>query len=219
VTEPATTAGQLDEVGADLDAGLERLPKPPRAMRAVTIAVMVVTLAICAWLAWSLRTEALYALSHGRALDGGTYTLAKLDDRLNNRYVRARADLRGVQAVRFRRPLDRDEFRVAAAGPDRWVAYRVPEALSGPRFVPPTLVAGRLVRVSDLGPRFRGLGPALAAATGKPSEQAWVLVDGHSPQGAGWLIGLEVMLLAFLAWNGFGLARITRPIRGGVRQD
>ncbi|MBW2453444.1 MAG: hypothetical protein JRI68_02990 [Deltaproteobacteria bacterium] len=219
MTERGTSADDLDEADADLAEGLDSLPEPPRTMRAVTIVVMALTIAVCAWLSWTLRTEAFYAMSDAQAMDGGTYTLAKLDDRLNNRYVRARVELRDVQAVRFRRPLDRDEFRLAAAGPDRWVAYRVPGTIAGPRFVPPTLVAGRLVRVSDLGPRFRGLGAALAEATGKSADQAWVLVDGHGPQGAGWIVGLELLLLAFLAWNGLGLVRLTRRIQTGERRD
>ncbi len=213
MTERAQRAEQLDEASNSLDEGLENLPRPKRTMRTVTIAVMAITIALCGWLTWTLRGEALYGATEGKVLEIGVFTRAKLDERLNNRYVRALVELRGVKAVRFRRPLDRDEYRIAMASQDRWVAYRVPETLSGPRFVPPGLVAGRLVRVSDLGPRFGGLAPALAGASGQPVDQAWVLVDGHSPQAAGWLVGFELMLLAFLAWNGLALVRITRPIR------
>ncbi len=219
MTELGSSAEDLDEGVPNLDEGLDGLPEPPRTMRAVTIVVMALTSILCAWLTWSLRSEALYAMSEPRALEGGSYTQANLDDRLNNRYLRVQVKLADAEAVRFRRPLDGDEFRLAEAGPDRWVAYRVPEALSGPRFVPPTLVAGRAVRVSDLGPRFRGLGPALAEASGRSVDQAWVLVDGHSPRGAGWIVGLELLMLTFLVWNGVGLVRILKPIRAGGRQD
>jgi len=215
VTERAQSAEPLDDVSNSLDAGLKSLPRPRRTMRTVTLVVVAITFALCGWLAWILRGEALYSVTEGKVLEIGVFTRAKLDDRVSNRYVRTLVELRGVKAVRFQRPLDGDEYRLAMATPDRWVAYRVPETLAGPRFVPPGLVAGRLVRVSDLGPRFAGLEPALAEASGQPADQAWVLVDGHSPSSAGWLVGLELMLLAFLGWNGLALLRITRPIRTG----
>jgi hypothetical protein len=219
VTEQAQRAEELDEVGPSLDEGLRGLPRPRRTMRSVTIVVIAITISLCGWLTWSLRGEALYSATEGKVLEIGVFTRAKLDDRVSNRYVRTLIELRGVKAVRFKRLLDRDEYRIAMASPDRWVDYRVPKALAVPRFVPPGLVAGRLVRVAELGPRFRGLASALSEASGQPAGQAWVLVDGHSPSAAGWLVGLEIMLLAFLAWNGLALVRITRPIRPDGRDD
>jgi hypothetical protein len=67
--------------------------------------------------------------------------------------------------------------------------------------------------VSDLGLRQKGLREAVAeAGLEPPKDDAWLLVDGESPQGLRWAMGLFVLLLAFAAFNVLGLVRLGRPI-------
>jgi hypothetical protein len=87
------------------------------------------------------------------------------------------------------------------------VVYQVPASLEGPRFVPPTLASGRLVSIDSLGPRFRGLGHALGGGKG------WVLLDGEDPASVSWIAGLELLLLGFVAWSTWSIARVLRRPR------
>lgn len=199
----------------------ERQAEPRRTMRSVTVAVMALTAIVTGWLAWSLRGEAAYALRSQTPTHAGILTDADLAGHEGS-FVRGYARLDGQSAVRFRRPLERDAYRVAQAAPafrggtqdaakaEVWVVYGVPAALDGPRFVPPQLVAGRLSRVEDLGVRYGGLADAIAELGGK--SNAWVLIDGEDPEGLGWLLGLEVLLLAFIGFNALAIGRVMRRI-------
>jgi hypothetical protein len=120
-----------------------------------------------------------------------------------------------TKAIRYKRPLERDSYRLAALDGNSsiWVQVRVPEHEEGPRFVPPASFVGRLVPVSDLGLRQRGLRDAVGeAGLEPPRDDAWLLLDGESPQGTRWAIGLLVLLLAFTAFAVVGLLKLGRPI-------
>jgi hypothetical protein len=195
---------EASETDRGVDRDLARLPAPRRPMRRLALAVMVVTAALGGWLALSVAGEAVYALGTRSPVEVDDLASADLAG-VSGRYLRAGVKL-GDPALSFRRPLDSDRHQVAPAGPDRWVIYAIPASLDGPRFVPPSLAAGRLVRVDELGPRFRGVRDALGPA----AERGWVLLDGEDPASAGWLAGLELLLLAFVAWNLWSIARVLR---------
>jgi hypothetical protein len=120
-----------------------------------------------------------------------------------------------TRAIRYKRPLERDSYRLAQLDgePRVWVQVRVPELEEGPRFVPPASFVGRLLPVSALGIRQRGLRSAVGEAGLEPiPDDAWLLLDGESPQGLRWSIGLLVLLLAFSSFSVVGLVRLGRPI-------
>jgi hypothetical protein len=88
--------------------------------------------------------------------------------------------------------------------------------MEGPRFVPPTSFVGRLVPVASAGLRYRSAREGVEAVGGaRVAEDAWLLVDGAAPAGARWAIGVLGMLVAFAAFNVWGLVRLLRPIRDG----
>jgi len=207
----------------DDEQDLAELPRPRRVMRTVTVVIMVVTALLASWLATSLWPEASYALRAPAAQDLGVLPAADLAAH-DGGFVRGYVKLDGVPTASYRRPLESGTYRVGlaapppAAGVDEgaprrvWVIYRVPASEEGPRFVPPKLVAGRLARVRDLGVRFQGVTGVLAQAGGVQAED-WVLVDSETPSAVGWVLGLEVLLLLFVAFNVVSVARVLRPVR------
>lgn len=194
---------------------LTALPKPPKRMRSVTLGVLAVTGALAVLMAWSLRAEGRYALSEDAVLDLGELSGVKLDDQVANRYVRGRVSLERSKQVSYRRLAERDLYQVTpvANREGLWVEYRVLRQMSGPRFIPPTSVAGRLVPVAELGGRYRGIGAALAEATGRGIGSDWILVDGHDPKSTTWVLGLITLLLVFAGWSALAAFRILRRVR------
>ena len=184
---------------------LTRLPAPPKTMRTIALGLMALTGLLSAWLAIALAPETIYALSERSAVEVHDLA-AQAGPALENRYVRAPVQLSG-DPIRFRRLLDTDSHQAQAAGPGIWVVYQVPASMEGPRFVPPTLASGRLVSIDSLGPRFRGLGSALGGGKG------WVLLDGEDPASVSWIAGLELLLLGFVAWSTWSIARVLRRPR------
>ena len=180
------------------------LPEPKRTLRTATLGVMAVTAVVSALLAWSLLPEARYALGASEPVDLGALAEADLAKH-DNGYVRVRVTL-SEPAAKFRRPLEQSHYRLAQAKEGNWVVYSMPDGYAEKRFLPPTLVAGRLTRASQLGARFAGV----ADTTG---PDAWVLVDGDAPFGLTWLVGLLTMLAGFLLFNVLGLVRVLRPVR------
>jgi hypothetical protein len=190
---------------ARLEEDLSRLPAPPRRVRIVALALMAITGALAAWLAIALGPEALYALGDGSAVELGRFRDANPGAADENVRVRAKVELQGAP-VQFKRLLDGNRYHAAADGPGRWVVYAVPTSVEGPRFIPPNLVAGRLVRIESLGARFRGLASAIGETSG------WVIVDGEDPESVSWIAGLELLLLAFVAWTTWSIARVLRRV-------
>jgi hypothetical protein len=197
---------------AALDQELLALPRPPRAARTATLVLMAITVLGSLWLGWSLRFDVRYLFVDDDPVVLPPLAQAPLSSDLEGRFVRSSVALDGAVAASFRRPLDPDVFALARAGDDRWVIYRVPGQLAGPRFVPPRLVAGRLAKFSSLGPRFAGV----AGALGAPADH-WVVIDGEVPDEMGWLLGLEVMLLGCAIWLVSSAVTILRPPRHARR--
>ncbi len=214
---------QADAEGASVASGgtdeeLAALEAAPQRSRRVTLVVMAVSAVLTALLVWSLGGEAYYAVRDTAPVDVGDLARAELGSELDNRHVRGRANLDGARGVVFRRFGDSDshDARPVVGAPHIWVTYRVPASFAGPRFVMPEVLSGRLVRLADVGIRYRGLSAALAQSPGPPvPPDAWLLQEGVDPAATRWVLAFTVLLLGFLGWNVYGIARLLRwPRRG-----
>ena len=197
------------------DHELAELPPPRRPWRRTTLAVLALSAVGSIALAVSVLPDVAYSIRGGDPVGLGELGTKGLDRHLANRWVQGQGQLSVTKAIRYKRPLERDSYRLAAleGNPRIWVQVRVPEHEEGPRFVPPASFVGRLVPVSDLGLRQRGLRDAVGeAGLEPPRDDAWFLLDGESPQGTRWAIGLLVLLVAFTAFAVVGLLKLGRPI-------
>ena len=201
------------------DPELLALPAPPKRERWLTVAVMSITCLAAVLLAWSLRSEARYALAAGVPQDLGDLTALAPAAPNANTYVSGTTKLLGTQgAIKYGRPAESDTFRLApVAGNEKlWVEIRVPEGFEGPRFIPPSSFAGRLVPFKEAGLRHSGLRDTVHAQTGKavPAD-AWILIDGSSPRASRWALALVALFLSFAGWNAIGVARLVARVRDG----
>lgn len=195
---------------------LAGLPPPRRPFRRTTLAVMGLTAVAALSIAFGLRGEVGYSLSFGPPRDVGELSGLELGASLQNVWVRAEGELSTSDVARYSRPLDSDSYRLARVEgqPRLWVELRVPREADGERFVPPGSFVGRLVPLRAATLRYGGLPEAieearLPALTGGD----WLLVDGESPAGLRWSIGLVVLLVGFAAFNLFGIVYLARPVR------
>ena len=205
---------------AEPDPELLALPAPPKKERTVTVIVMGITAIAAAGLALALRGEALYAISSGQPADLGELASLRPKEDLDNRYVRATGLLGTQGAIRYGRAAEGDSFRLApiAGTSNVWVEIRVPEGFEGPRYVPPTSFAGRLVPFKKAGVRHVGLASAARAQTGVAMpEDAWLLIDGGSPRASRWAVALAALFVAFAVWNLLGVARVLGRVKDGTR--
>lgn len=209
---PAVLAAPHED---EVDPELVALPAPPAAERRRTLALLGVVAVTASAMVFALRGEAAYALRSATASDAGDlYALdaTKVED---NAYVRAHGSLGGALAVRFERPFEGDTYRVSPVmgRRDLWVEVRVPSGEEGARYVPPTSFSGRLVRWDASGVRYRGLASAVQSLTGEAvPKDARLLVDGESPAGARWALGLAGMFVAFAVWSVVMLGRFARRV-------
>jgi len=198
------------------DQELAELPAPRRPWRRTTLLVLLLGSIGSLFLAMSVLPDVAYSLRGGEPVALGELgNNRRLDRGLANRWVQGEGELSTTKAIRYKRPLERDSYRLAelADNPRVWVQVRVPENEEGPRFVPPASFVGRLVPVSELSLRQRGLPDAVEkAGLEPPPADAWLLVDGESPKGQRWALGLLALLLAFSAFNVVGLLRLGRAI-------
>ncbi len=204
---------------AAADPDLTGLPEPRRPGRRLTLACMAVTIVLALGLAWALRGDAAYALRDGSPSELGNLSYFEPRPDVGNRWVRGEALLATAGAIRYARPLERDTYRLAqVAGNARlWIEMRVPEGLEGPRFVPPTSLVGRLVPMADAGLRYLSAREGVSAVGGAGvAADAWLLVDGETPAGSRWALGVVAMLLGFAAFNVWGMLRLLRPIKDGA---
>ncbi len=202
-----------DESEIESDEELLELPPPPRRARSITLVVVTLTALLALGLAWSLLPEARYALQKMVApIDVGSLATAQLGPQHAGRFVRANVSAAKAKVVSFRRVGEADGYRVAlvAGGKQpRFVEFRVSASQEGPRFVPPTLAAGRLVPIAQLGARHRGLSSALESLAAS-SASGWILLDGDDPDSVAWVLGLELLLLLFAGWCLVAVFRIVR---------
>jgi hypothetical protein len=194
---------------------LAELPPPRRPWRRATLVTLASGAVASVLFAAAVVPDVRYSLRGGAARDIGELERLAPGRELADAWVRGEGRLSVTNAIRYRRPLERDSYRLASVddNPRVWVQIRVPEGEEHPRFVPPDSFVGRLVPISKLGLRQRGLADAVSAAGLPPlREDAWLLVDGESPAALRWVLGLLALLLAFAAFNVVGLVRLLRPI-------
>jgi hypothetical protein len=142
-------------------------------------------------------------------LDLGDLQQVKLSADLANRAVRGSGVL-DSRAIAYRRPLESSEYRlVPLLGSDRlWIELPIPSQLDPSRFIPPTSFVGRLVPLQQAGLGYE----TLAQMQLDPQLQgAWVLLDGQSPEGTRWVIGVLLLLAGFAGFASVGLYRVLRP--------
>jgi hypothetical protein len=198
------------------DPELLSLPAPPKRERTLTVVLMLLTALAAAWMAISLMGEARYALTPGQPLEVGDLALLHPGADVANRYVRAAGLMGTTGAIRYGRAAEGDSFRLApvAGNPKVWVELRVPEGFEGPRFVPPTSFAGRLVPFNHSGVRHVGLLKTVHDRTEVTvPDDAWLLIDGGSPRASRWAVALAILFLGFTAWNLASVARVLARVR------
>jgi len=198
------------------DPELLSLPAPPKRERTVTVLLMLVTAFAATWMAISLLGEARYALTSGHPQEVGDLSTIHPGADLTNRYVRAAGLMGTTGAIRYGRAAEGDSFRLApvAGNPKVWVELRVPEGFEGPRFVPPTSFAGRLVPFNHAGVRHEGLLKTVHDQTEVAvPDDAWLLIDGGSPRASRWAVALAILFLGFTAWNLVSVARVLARVR------
>jgi hypothetical protein len=197
------------------DPELEALPAPPKRERTTAVVLMVLTAVAAVAMSVLLFGEARYALATSAPAEVGDLATIQPAEGMANKYVFATGLLGASGAIRYARTAESDSFRLmpVAGNPSIWVEIRVPEGFEGPRFVPPTKFAGRLVPMAKAGMRHVGLAKAVKDQTDVTvPEGAWLLIDGSSPRASRWAIALAAMFLAFAGWNLFGVARVLRPV-------
>lgn len=207
------------------DPELLALPAPPKRERLLTVALMAITAIAAGLLAWSLRSEARYAIASSAPKDLGDLVGFDAGSAQPNTYVTGSSKLLGTKgAIKYGRPAESDSFRLApVAGNDKlWVEIRVPEGFEGPRFIPPTTFAGRLVPFSEAGLRHSGLPETVRQkGGGNVPADAWILIDGSSPRASRWALALVVVFAAFALWNVVGVVRLLARVKddGGGNQQ
>jgi hypothetical protein len=208
---------ELSATRAASEHDLEALPAPRHPWRKLTFATMTIAALGSLVLAFTLRGEAIYAL---RTQSPVTLNVAKVSEqKLSNQWVHAEATLRADAAVHFRRPLESDSYRVARTlENDRlYVQIRVPDDPhdpTGQHFVPPVSFAGRLIPMNSAGLRHSAVRHAIEeAGVGPVPPDAWLLIEGESPGSVRWALALEILFIAFAAFNIFGLARLARRVQ------
>ncbi len=215
-SNPTSALHPSDTAIPSVDPELLSLPAPPKRERTAAVVLMALTALAAAWMAFALLAEARYALVPGQPFEVGDLTSLHPGVDLQNRYVRASGLLGTTGAIRYGRAAEGDSFRLApvAGNPKLWVEIRVPEGFEGPRFVPPTTFAGRLVPFREAGVRHVGLLKAVPAQTEVTvPPDAWLLVDGSSPRASRWAVALALLFAGFAAWNVAGVARVLARVR------
>jgi hypothetical protein len=197
---------------------LASLPAPRRPWRRVTLVTLALGALGSLALSFAVLPDVVYSLHGGSPRDLGDLVSARLEPALSDAWVHGEAQLSATRAIRYARPLEHDTYRLASVegNPRVWVQIRVPANEESSRFVPPDSFVGRLLKVSSLGIRQRGLPEAVReSGVEPPPADAWLLVDGESPAAMRWAFGLLGLLLAFATFNVVGLVRLTRPIPTG----
>jgi hypothetical protein len=209
-------ARELDLPAETTDAELEALPPPRRPWRGLTLVCMGVTLLLSLLILVSLRHELAFSFRGSEPEPIGELSRFRPSSQHQNHWVHGMGELVPEQAVAYRRPLERDSYRLArvVGSRDLWVQVRVPYDEADPehvRFVPPTSFVGRLIAADARGLRYTELGSAVAESGIELPSEAWILVDGEAPSTTRWTIGLGLLLLGFAAFNAVGLVQLLRP--------
>jgi hypothetical protein len=195
------------------DPELSALPKPRRPWRKATLVSLGLVALSASFLILALRSQIQYSLRSGQPTELGDLAQFEPSSDVANTWVHGSGVL-SVEAAGYKRPLDSDRFRLAPVegNPNLWVELREPAESREEFFVPPASFVGRLVPLASPGLRHADLRRALTSSGQKaPGEAAWVLIDGETPEGSRWVLGLAAMLLGFVGFSAFGLLTLLRP--------
>jgi hypothetical protein len=195
------------------DPELSALPKPRRPWRRATLVSLTLVALSASFLILALRSHVQYALRGGPPAELGDLGQYEPGSEVGNTWVHG-AGVLSPNAVGYKRPLDSDRFRLAPVegNPKVWVELREPSDARSEFFVPPASFVGRLVPLSAPGLRHSALQTALTASgQAAPGNDAWLLIDGETPEGARWVLGLVGMLAGFVGFSAFGMWTLLRP--------
>jgi hypothetical protein len=218
MTAPNAESAELDlrESREEVDPELLELPDPPRKERRTTLALLALSGVLSAAMAFGLSRDASYALGGSSATGIGDLRSADAATFVPNSYVEGTGRLSGSGALRYERPFESESYRLmpVAGREDVWVEVRVPAGGESGRWIPPQEFSGRLVPFSKAGLRHRGLRGGVEDMTGqKVPANAWLLVDGQTPDDARCSALLAAMFAIFAAWNAVTLFRLTRKVK------
>lgn len=198
---------------ADVDPELLALPAPPRARALATAGLMAAVIAASALLMWGFRGDLGYFLSAGSPVDIGD---ARALDRVpDNRFVTVRGLPRAASAVRFRRLARGGTYRIypVMGQPALFVQSFVPDGTRVGHRPRHGEYSGRLVSFEDARGGYEAIRAFLERDMGvEVPTNAYILMDGESPADYAWVIGLYLLLGAFVATNGILLYRHLRPV-------
>lgn len=200
---------------ADSHDELAKLPAPRRPWRRATLVTLSLSALGSLVLAVLVLPDVGYSLTSGPPRDLGDLASNTPKADAKNAWVHGEASLSTTRAIRYRRPLESDSYRLAQVegNPRVWVQIRVPAGEEGPRFVPPTSFVGRIVPVAESGLRQQDLRAAVSeVGLSPPSDDAWLLIDGESPAAMRWVLGLLLLLTGFFVFNVVGLMQLGRNI-------
>lgn len=200
-----------------IDPELEALPEPRRPWRRMTLATMALTAVASAYLALQLLPLVTYASRGSAPVELGALTGVQQYEKSDGAWVHATGTL-AARGVEYRRPLDSDRYRVVqvANNPRMWVELRIPKDIEPEHYVAPNSFVGRLTPLRRAGIRHAALPDAIESALGQPpSNDAWLLIDGESPASTRWAVALSALLVAFAAFNLWGLFHLLRRAREG----
>jgi hypothetical protein len=218
MSQPPSTRVATESMnrGRSVDDELASLPRPPRRMRTLSLAFMAVASIAAGVMAILLAGDARYALRTASPAEVGELAVLSPSKQLKNLFVQGSGQLDAKRALRYQRPLESDTFQLSpiVGNPKLWVELRAADDLSPSAHrppPPPTVFVGRLVPLQEIGFRRSrarsGSGPSTVPA------DAWILLDGVTPQSLEWTIPLLALFVAFVLFCSITMLRIVMPVR------
>lgn len=200
------------------DPELEYLPAPRHPWRRTTIGTLVLCFLASISLVVGLRSELTFCLKSGLPKYVGSLTGLSPGRPLSNDWVQADGELDEIGGIRYGRPFEPGTFRLVPVHGNHkvWVQIRVPAGFEDEHFVPPTAFVGRLAPLHSLGLRYSALPEAFEDAgwpKGQIPDDAWVLIDGESPQAVRWVLALSIVLIGFAGFSIWATVSVLRPAR------
>jgi hypothetical protein len=199
----------------DVDAELLALPAPPRAQRALTLGLLVACVLAALTLVVELRSEVAYFFERAPAVSLGELPLADAASAPRNAHVRLRGTPMLSTMIRFERFLTGEPFVLFPLAGQRHVLVQLPAALLDEHSVVAAgELHGRLLRLGDLGARYRPLRELLSEQLGVPvTSETLVLLAGESPSDYAWALWLCALCVGALGVTLVLIVRWFRPLR------
>lgn len=197
-----------------VDPELVALPAPPKRELRLTVLLLAITALLSLAMSFSLRHELLYAIANAPVNHVGDLRTADLGV-LAGKTIEGAARVGAAGGIRYERPFVSGSFRLVpvAGRDDLFIETRVAEGAENARYVPPASFSGRVMRFDAVGPKYRGLRGALESVSHTSiSPNAYLLVDGESPQTMRSAVVLAIVFVGFALWNLFAIAKLVRRV-------